>query len=104
MLKKTLPSHAVGAWFEPIMPKGMRGNVIKLEVPNAFFCDWIDSHYKKQLMYLLYKLIILIERVDLANKPDKYKKNHDDTTVKNKTVAIGPTIPNNDKAWKAPDI
>ena len=50
MLKKTLPSHAVGAWFEPIMPKGMRGNVIKLEVPNAFFCDWIDSHYKKQLI------------------------------------------------------
>ena len=50
MLKKTLPSHAVGAWFEPIMPKEMRGNVIKLEVPNAFFCDWIDSHYKKQLI------------------------------------------------------
>ena len=50
MLKKTLPSHAVGAWFEPIMPKGMRGNVIMLEVPNAFFCDWIDSHYKKQLI------------------------------------------------------
>ena len=45
-----MPSHAVGAWFEPIMPKGMRGNVIKLEVPNAFFCDWIDSHYKKQLI------------------------------------------------------
>ena len=35
-LKKTLPSHAIGAWFEPIMPKAMRGNVIKLEVPNAF--------------------------------------------------------------------
>ena len=50
VLKKTLPSHAVGAWFEPIMPKEMRGNVIKLEVPNAFFCDWIDSHYKKQLI------------------------------------------------------
>ena len=50
MLKKTLPSHAVGAWFEPIMPKEMRGNVIKLEVPNAFFCDWIDSHYKQQLI------------------------------------------------------
>jgi chromosomal replication initiator protein len=50
MLKKTLPSHAVGAWFEPIMPKEIRGNVIKLEVPNAFFCDWIDSHYKKQLI------------------------------------------------------
>ena len=50
MLNKTLPSHAVGAWFEPIMPKEMRGNVIKLEVPNAFFCDWIDSHYKKQLI------------------------------------------------------
>ena len=36
-LKKSLPSHAIGAWFEPIVPKEMRGNVIKLEVPNAFF-------------------------------------------------------------------
>jgi len=49
-LKKSLPSHAIGAWFEPIVPKEMRGNVIKLEVPNAFFCDWINSHYKKQLI------------------------------------------------------
>ena len=49
-LKKTLPSHAIGAWFEPIVPKAMSGNVIKLEVPNAFFCDWINSHYKKQLI------------------------------------------------------
>jgi len=49
-LKKTLPSHAIGAWFEPIVPIAMSGNVIKLEVPNAFFCDWINSHYKKQLI------------------------------------------------------
>lgn len=54
-LKKTLPSHAIGAWFEPIVPKEMRGNVIKLEVPNSFFCDWINSHYKKQLIDALNK-------------------------------------------------
>ena len=52
-LKKTLPSHAIGAWFEPIVPKEMRGNLIKLQVPNAFFCDWIDSHYKRQLINAL---------------------------------------------------
>ncbi len=54
-LKKIMPAHAISAWFEPVVPLGMRGNVIKLQVPNSFFCDWIDSHYKDQLIEALNK-------------------------------------------------
>ena len=52
-LKKSLPEHAIGAWFEPLKPVEFSGNKLILEVPNQFFCEWIDSHYKKHLLTAL---------------------------------------------------
>ena len=49
-LKETLPQHAIDAWFEPIKAIGISEDKFLLEVPNQFFCEWIDSHYKKELM------------------------------------------------------
>ena len=48
-LRKTLPSHALSAWFEPVDPIGFSGDKILLEVPNQFFAEWIESHYDKEL-------------------------------------------------------
>jgi len=45
-----MPKHAMDAWFEPIKAIGVSNNEILLEVPNQFFCEWIDSHYKKDLI------------------------------------------------------
>ena len=44
-LEKTLPGHAIHAWFDPIVPVGFRENSFLLEVPNQFFLEWIESHY-----------------------------------------------------------
>ena len=52
-LKNTLPEHAIGAWFEPLKPVEFSGSELILEVPNQFFCEWIDSHYKKHLLTAL---------------------------------------------------
>ena len=49
-LNNKLPEHAIGAWFEPLKPLDFSDNEILLEVPNQFFCEWIDSHYKKFLL------------------------------------------------------
>ena len=49
-LKETLPQHAIDAWFEPIKAIGISEDKVLLEVPNQFFCEWIDSHYKKELV------------------------------------------------------
>ena len=54
-LKRSLPEHAIGAWFEPLKPVELSGNELILEVPNQFFCEWIDSHYKKHLLTALNK-------------------------------------------------
>jgi len=49
-LKENLPRHAINAWFEPIKSIGFSDKEIIIEVPNQFFCEWIESHYKKELI------------------------------------------------------
>ena len=51
-----LPAHAINTWFNPIVPVGLTGNEILLEVPNQFFYEWIDSHYKKEFLELMPKI------------------------------------------------
>ena len=50
ILGDSLPKHAMDAWFEPMRSIGVSDGEILLEVPNQFFCEWIDSHYKKELL------------------------------------------------------
>ena len=85
VLKESLPKHAIDAWFEPVVPIGVSNDEILLEVPNQFFCEWIESHYKKDLINSLqiidkklsgYRFSIgvgkqQIEPVSLIEKPVK---------------------------------
>ncbi len=48
-LKKTHPQHAFSTWFEPITSIALNNNNLILEVPNQFFFEWIQSHYKKSI-------------------------------------------------------
>ncbi len=45
-LTEALPTHAVNTWFEPVKPIALSENELVLEVPNQFFYEWIESHYK----------------------------------------------------------
>ena len=48
-LAETLPTHAINTWFEPISPVALSEKELVLEVPNQFFYEWIESHYKRNL-------------------------------------------------------
>jgi len=48
-LKENLPNHAFNTWLEPIGFIGLTDTEIVLEVPNQFFYEWIESHYKTQI-------------------------------------------------------
>ncbi len=57
LLKENLPSHAFNTWLEPIGLIGYTDEEIVLEVPNQFFYEWIDSHYKKQIIHTANSII-----------------------------------------------
>ena len=45
-IKTSQPQHAYSTWFDPIRSIGLSENELVLEVPNQFFFEWIDTHYR----------------------------------------------------------
>ena len=48
-LKNGQPPHAFSTWFEPIVSIALNNNTLVLEVPNQFFFEWLQSHYKETI-------------------------------------------------------
>ena len=48
-IKTKQPQHAYSTWFDPIRSIGLSENELVLEVPNQFFFEWIQSHYKETI-------------------------------------------------------
>ena len=53
LLKDRLPAHAFETWFEPIKPLDVIGPKLVLQVPNQFFSEWVDMHYRKHIISTL---------------------------------------------------
>ena len=46
LLKTAQPQHAYSTWFDPIKSIALSEEELVLEVPNQFFFEWIQTHYK----------------------------------------------------------
>ncbi len=46
-VKDKIPNHTYETWFQPIKAASMTKDDLFLQVPNKFFYDWIESHYKE---------------------------------------------------------
>ena len=82
-LAETLPAHAISTWFEPISPIALSEKELVLEVPNQFFYEWIESHYKQNLIRALsklserdvgFKFIVSAKKTDLPENIDPEPK------------------------------
>lgn len=97
-LKTSLPSHAFNTWFEPITLIGYRNEVLVLEVPNQFFYEWIESHYKNQINNTADTITGKSINIKYTVAPDKQPlPDYDVTAVKHKQ-ASGPK-PNLNKRY-----
>ena len=48
-LKENVPNQTYETWFQPIKVLSLDDSEIFLQVPNQFFYDWIESHYREIL-------------------------------------------------------
>ena len=55
-LSEKLPAHTISTWFEPVNPIALEENELVLEVPSQFFYDWIESHYRSNIDFVLNSL------------------------------------------------
>lgn len=59
-----LGSHqAFDTWFKPIRPRELGPRLVDLEVPNAFFVDWIHEHHLSTLRVALHEVLGTTPRV-----------------------------------------
>ncbi len=45
IIKDNVPPITYSTWFLPIKPLEINGSILKIQVPNNFFVEWIDEHY-----------------------------------------------------------
>tara|TARA_Y100000768_G_scaffold352398_1_gene303987 strand:- start:592 stop:1932 length:1341 start_codon:yes stop_codon:yes gene_type:complete len=93
-LNTVLPEHAINAWFEPLNAIAISEGNILLEVPNQFFCEWIDSHYKTELTTSIQKVDKAISgyRFSIGAKPSK---EYEESALVQKETIRRPTHQNN---------
>lgn len=51
---KPLP---VMTWFEPIRPLSLQNDHLKVQLPNAFFYDWLEEHYNATIQTALTQVL-----------------------------------------------
>jgi len=49
--------QALDTWFKPIIPRAISPQLVELEVPNAFFVDWIHEHHLTTLRQSLAEVL-----------------------------------------------
>jgi chromosomal replication initiator protein len=49
-LRRKLNPHNYDSWIAPISYVGFEDNTVTLAVPSTFFIDWIEEHYKGQIL------------------------------------------------------
>ena len=52
-IKETTNERMFGTWIEPVKPIALNRNILVLELPNQFFYEWIETHYKNQFEKIL---------------------------------------------------
>jgi chromosomal replication initiator protein len=73
-LKKTQPQHAYATWFEPLVCIGLNNNNLIVEVPNQFFFEWIQAHYKETIQSEVVKIYGATREVKYTVSPEGAKK------------------------------
>src|SRR4029077_1909680 len=53
ILKPQMNDESFDLWFRPIKALSLEGGRLVLQVPNAFFADWLRDHYQARIEALL---------------------------------------------------
>lgn len=45
IVKNNVPALSFNTWFLPIKPLEITDNILRVQVPNSYFIEWIDEHF-----------------------------------------------------------
>lgn len=74
-LKEQLNPQSFDTWIKPLKLLGKENNSVKVEVPSAFFKEWINYHYKQLIESAISKLSEHAVILDFVVAPFKQSEN-----------------------------
>jgi chromosomal replication initiator protein len=57
LIRPSVNEQAFHTWFRPIRPKSIHDATVVLQVPNRFFLDYVDQHYRTILLAALSQVL-----------------------------------------------
>jgi len=57
IIKENIPAISYNTWFGPIKPIEYADSILKIQVPNNFFIEWIDEHYNTLINNVIYQVL-----------------------------------------------
>ena len=91
-LRKTQPAHAYSTWFDPIASIGFNNDELILEVPNQFFFEWIQSHYKSVIQKETADFYPAPLTIKYTVSPEGSIKNNIEGNLKSSVKEVAPHI------------
>src|SRR5579864_6358270 len=95
VLKPQMNDESFDLWFRPIKALSVEGSRLVLQVPNAFFADWLRDHYQTRIEALLKERsgeVINLSFSVLQPLDELIRTNHP-TPLSAPIVAAAPVIP-----------
>jgi len=95
ILKPEMNNESFDLWFRPIKALSVESNRLVLQVPNAFFADWLRDHYQARIetllkertgdtVHLTFSVLRPVEELVKPNMP---------TPLSSPIVAAAPVVP-----------
>ena len=91
-IKETTNERMFNTWIGPIKPIALNRNNLILELPNQFFYEWIETHYKNQFEKIIkeklkeeIKIQFTIGIENPSNKAEKTTKYKEEAPTQKKT-------------------
>ncbi len=56
-IKQSIPEHTYQAWFESLQPVSFDNGIFKINVPNTFHFEWLETNYKDMIVNVLKKQV-----------------------------------------------
>ncbi len=78
-IKSKIPNQSFKTWLEPTKGSSLKGKVLIVDVPNMFFVDWIEEHYRNVIDEALSNIIegnitVRFNPLETGIKPKKQKE------------------------------
>ena len=95
ILKPEMNDESFDLWFRPIKALSVEGSRLVLQVPNAFFADWLRDHYQTRIEALLKERSGEVVNLSFSvlRPVDELIRTNQPTPLTSPIVASAPAIP-----------